>query len=516
MNIAVEQLKIPAQEELDASLVDPKPASVRSELDRLPLNDLDLAIRQSYTLLALLNRARLPLASRQQIMADFSIYCRQFDHRYHRQLSKEKSAVSDEGFTHLLQLKEEMAIGYKILLLDALKSHPRDYYLASLIFAVIYYHGQMMLQRYDRYMTQPKDAWGEINCLYALSEQMHLQHMQVHNEIPGEAPSIAELYRQLLLLNLANPYHLLPGEHWLLYRYFSHWSAYCRLDTTAEEQTQQACFEIDLTHNEGPRRRFGQGHPHISSQRFIHPQKLIILMQQQLQGLDTGHNAEEYGLPENENTQRLQELFQEIIQTWEYSESQRQPRNQCTGHAGIVWGIDTIFQLLDPKMFANIIGNGQMLRATGKMVNESESGFCLRLPQQLKSGFFNGQVLAMRSDQQADIKWTLGLVRWQQHLGEKEFLVGIEYIKGTIRPTLLTDLEEPQLQNPALLVSTVHDGHREHCLIAPSGSFSLSDELEIELPKQQKRYEIKPRELLRRTALVDLFSFRAESNSGAA
>ncbi len=512
MTMAAEQLKIPAQEVLDRSLLDPEPARIRAELDRLPLNDLDLAIHHSYTLLALLNRALLPLAARQQIMADFSVYCRQFDHRYQQQLGREIKPISDQGYDDLLLFKQEMAIGYKILLIDALKSHPRDYYLASLIFSVIYYNGQMMLQRYDRYLVQPQEAWREINYLFALSEQMHLQHMQVHNDMPGEAPSVAELYRQLLLLNLTNPYHLLPGEHWLLYQYFSHWAAYCRLEAEPPENLKQACFQIDLDGAEGPKRRFGAEARGSLNLRFVQPQKLIMLMQQHLQGLDTGHSATEFGLPEHGHKLRLQELLQDLIHGWQHSD-ERQPRSECDGYAGIVWGIDTIFQLLDPQLFANILGEGHMLRATGKMVNESENGFCLRLPQQLREGFSNGQVLAMRSDRQSNAQWTLGLVRWQQHLGEKEFLVGIEYIKGKISPTLLTDQDEPQLQTPALLVSKVSEGEREYRLVAPAGCFSLSEELEIELPRQQKRYDIKPRELLRHTALVDFFSFRAETHA---
>ncbi|MCL6420178.1 hypothetical protein [Aestuariirhabdus haliotis] len=512
MTTQIPQLHTPPQEISRSTLFAATPKAVKHELQELPLGNIPTALQECTKLLSLLNRTQIAISDRIGIMQSFDYSYRVFESYYRPSISikylRPKKATET---ANLMQLKEEMANGYKIILQESLNSRQGGRSLATHIYMSLYYLSHCLLHCYDNFQQHPSYIWSEINQLYFLAESRHLHQVTVGQVFePVTANTSSDLFKQILMLEGANPYQLNSGEHWVLFNYLGHWSKYVMLDQQFESEGTDNAFMVDLNHADKPFSNHSHQPPQSAELRLINSKKLISLVEQHIHSLSSGSSSTSIGMPAAINSEHAIDLLQKASQCWQQLNYRQDLRIPVTAMAGIVWGIHSIHHLLTPSTIETDPHNQQ--KTTGKMMNESHGGFCLRLSQSDLKNLYNGQVIATRSDRQSHPHWILGIVRWQQNTPNSQKLVGVEYIRGAIRPIKLCPQDRPgpgDNYRSGLLVTQRNNGRQQHSVLAASGVYNTGREMHLDVPQQGKQYDVRASELLTRTPLIDRFSFQA-------
>lgn len=128
------------------------------------------------------------------------------------QLEFPASGVEQTQIDQIQRLLEEMAGSYKRVLVDLAAAKPsdaaRDLARDAMLQAVRLL-ALRVLQSYVVYQDAPPGVWGELHRLYRHAEAIDVATVRVEHLADQ---SLGDVYRCVLLLALANPFHLMQGE----------------------------------------------------------------------------------------------------------------------------------------------------------------------------------------------------------------------------------------------------------------------------------------------------------------
>ena len=188
-------------------------------------------------------------------------------------------------------LLEEMANAYKIIIIDLLNTVARSpsehQILLDALPRAVHYLGQLVLGKYLLHEADPPDTWGELHRLYYYVEQ-HLEAAALARH-DGHEDSAQRLVRQaylrIVLLALANPYHLMPGEADTVHKELQTWSGLCALLTPPAGSNLAGKFLVDLASNSAPYYCSAGNRPAPAEARIIDLHGLIATLEQQIKSI---------------------------------------------------------------------------------------------------------------------------------------------------------------------------------------------------------------------------------------
>ena len=155
------------------------------------------------------------------------------------------------------ELQTELAIGYKIIVNESLSnanSRIDKKMLRTAIYRALHYLGNFLYQSYLVYQPPEGQVWMEIHHLYLFSEHNELATDIVKDTLHPKLGSntISALYKQIILLSLANPYRLSQLEIRNVNDQLRRWSRYSKLQKLNDPENPAGIFAIDLEHNTAP------------------------------------------------------------------------------------------------------------------------------------------------------------------------------------------------------------------------------------------------------------------------
>jgi len=216
-------LRIPPHNEASRPKPHLRVRDLRQWLQGLPRADLPRAVDTFNTQLEAINNARYPLHERIQLMDTLRQPARQFLLSLKQQLKKAPIPLGhrDRDAFHLAQrLLSEMAVGYKIItreliLRDSRKEHD-ELQLREAIYVSMQYLSRQLVEAYLIYAPEPAGIWHELHQLYQYAEDHALLILPLDDpypdfSLPGHY-TIDLAYKRILLLALAEPYHMMHGE----------------------------------------------------------------------------------------------------------------------------------------------------------------------------------------------------------------------------------------------------------------------------------------------------------------
>lgn len=114
--------------------------------------------------------------------------------------------------------------------------------------------GQALLHAYQVYAPCPAGAWRQIHGLYRLSETggFHQTAVKTDDSSDTSAGTVEDAYKQILLLALACPYRLRPGEAEQIHRWLCDWSQHATLTGFASAKNQNSLFVTNLASDDPP------------------------------------------------------------------------------------------------------------------------------------------------------------------------------------------------------------------------------------------------------------------------
>ncbi len=141
------------------------------------------------------------------------------------------------------ELQVELAIGYKHIVLalysgSIFSKFTRNKLLTMVIHRTIRHLTLALLTSFQIYTTAPKGIWKDVHQLYLLAEKQGIEDKYIADQICTsdiKSSTTSTLYKQIVLLSIADPYRL--AQHYIiqLYLLLEHWSQYCTLAPVASQ-----------------------------------------------------------------------------------------------------------------------------------------------------------------------------------------------------------------------------------------------------------------------------------------
>ena len=152
-----------------------------------------------------------------------------------------------------LELYSRMATAYKIMAADLGRMSGKKQQLATAIHRAMRYSSESLLTNYQIYLQYPAGLWKSIHTLYTAAEKEGIASKPVTDTTlaPPATSTIETVYKQILLLSLANPYRLRQKEIHHVYSALHDWAAACHL-SSADGKQDNGLFTINLLSDDPP------------------------------------------------------------------------------------------------------------------------------------------------------------------------------------------------------------------------------------------------------------------------
>ena len=318
-------------------------------LDGLPQLNEGLAFDGLLDRLQAINRLacdplqRSALAERFLGVVDYLVenHCRRCE-----QLEFPAGGVEQTQIDQIQRLLDEMAGSYKRVLVDlaaakigdATRDLARDAMLQAVRLLAL-----RVLQSYVVYRDAPPGVWGELHRLYRHAEAIDVATVRVEHLADQ---SLGDVYRSVLLLALANPFHLMQGEVRVTYERLAKWALAARIRHPAEFPPEapevfyaNRCF-VDLAADAPPGfgMRPGQAPPRDARILELRPVTQVVedrIRQTVLKGQQ---------LPMRERMER--DMLRRLRNAWSGRPARSSERSIQSGDVRVVSGLRAIHHVL--------------------------------------------------------------------------------------------------------------------------------------------------------------------------
>ena len=229
----------------------------------LPIGNTTVAAHQMLERLKTLNRSRYSGKERIQLHNTLRPVFQELTFSVRQPLRQANIPLDRQQLYRvalLHELLEQMATGYKLVVSElAMTPNLREYdtmLLTEAVYLAMCYLNQRLVDAYSMYAPEPKQVWSDLNQLYQFAEARQIHTNQIDEPYP-DTPlpvylNIDFVYKRMILLALAEPYHLMQYEADDMYRIVASSVHACVIEPFTEIVTQ-GDYAVDLDADIGPR-----------------------------------------------------------------------------------------------------------------------------------------------------------------------------------------------------------------------------------------------------------------------
>ena len=333
---------------LDLHLPETRPApravtveDVRRALESLPKLNEQQAFEAVHGLLRDLNRTELMPAVRfdlaecilDQVEYLSEALCRRCEHL--------EFPVPDHDQTYIDRVQSlltEMAIAYEHVVVAfaerSLDTAEQDVLQQALLRAMQLL-SLRVLQAYSVYDAVPGAVWRQLHRLYGYAERIDVARIRVEHLADQ---SVGDIYKRVLLLALANPFHLMQREARMADERLAKWALACRLSHPAEYPPEDAAsfyrarFHVDLAGEGPPGYGLVGGQPPPTDARLLDIKPVAKIAEDRIRALTLQGN-----LSIRERLER--DLLRRLRNAWTGRAERAAERNPQPGDVQIVGGL---------------------------------------------------------------------------------------------------------------------------------------------------------------------------------
>lgn len=523
------KLSVPEYQPVPNLVVETRPKHVQEWLDALPLaNGMD-AGRKLADAIAALNSAKLADDARIKLLDLYRASAQMLTpslqqlyvgrplplHEKHKQAAN----LQRELFT-------ELANGYKRALLDMGSrriSFGANKLLPLAIARSIESLGAMLDVYYETYRPSPTDVWFELNQLYwyAARQNLHEQAIAEDSKV-----SVNQLFKQVLLIALADPYRLHQGQLGEVKNYLAGFAKQAELQPLGKAENTHGLFLVRLDGDKPPKAL--AHHAGVTDARtdiILNTIPLARTAHQQLQEMDSGVPLKKIGLPEAARQPGYREMLKRLIKQWGIAPKRIFNRTPVQADLFVCGGISSLHHVLNqagassaPDVETEVMITVQVpdpAQATGayqtyncanwQVLNESAGGVALSKDPASAAKIKVGDIISLPSSN--DEGTGVAIVRWMQSTTDNHLELGAQMLAPqaeaiVIKPVIAA---ADALFQPALLLPAVPALNQPECMVAARGSFQPMREFEVRF--QDKTRSVRAQKLVEQTDSLDLFFF---------
>jgi hypothetical protein len=389
------------------------------------------------------------------------------------------------------------------------------------IFRALSHALSVMVQSYKAYYPVPAGIWQEANSLYLYADEQGFA-----NEAPDEnsKSSIADLYFEMLMLSLADPYRLMNREVDRVLEILRQNRGQVELKLSAEGVDPQRAFVVALDADAAPR-PLVQGNKAAEGtiMRLVEPSKLVERLQQKLKAsLAAGAT----NAAKSRATHDLNDLIGRLCRLWGDPPKRQFRRNPADTGVALCSGIKAIAYFSElatnenPEADLEAIREGRtipllkipqdpMSQLVGveewQVLNQSANGLRVHRARGGNVGVTVGEAVGVRFV--GGRSWNIGIVRWLTLLEDSALEFGMELISPAgYSVTLETTIGSTGRAVPAVLLSAAHPEVPPDTVLTVSDTYA--DLREFELNDHGEISTVRATTLVERTSKFDLFQFQ--------
>ncbi len=250
------KLSIPERNNNPNITIHPGVAQIRAKLDHLPLANARESCIQIHALLKPLNRAPLDLNTRSKIIGMILPLLEDLTSSLRTTYMNAPLPLAEKLTRNALiinTLQTEVSYTYKIIVQDLLEDQAATatgyVQLPQAIYYAMSFLARQLVDTYALYSDEPKHIWGELNQLYLFAEKQQLQDIELNPTNATDEPkpaTITNIYRRIVLLSLANPYHLMQGEAVKMFKRLIDWAPNCNIIPHGNKPVPEGQLFVDL------------------------------------------------------------------------------------------------------------------------------------------------------------------------------------------------------------------------------------------------------------------------------
>ena len=512
-------LNLPAERSAPPRDLEVRPKQLKAWLESLPLQQSFEAGRRMVAHLAAVNRAKLDLDTRVQILETYRPVANAILEDLEAIYAKAPLPLGPrprDALTLARDLAAELANGCKIAVVEKSgKLFGGKKQLALLVLRAIEYLSARLRASYKSYTPTPPGTWSDLHQLY-----LHAEQEGVASE-PADAQTrltVADAYCEALLLSLTDPYRLAQGEADRVLAQLAGYRGLLAPDRTRPQTPTSAHFMIPCDTDKPPKPALSANDdPGGPNARLLDANPLVDKMRLKKKALETGNVSATMSRamgPEG------LALLGKLIQLWGDPPKRAARRDPAQSTVAICVGIKAVshFVSLEPKI--DLATEDEMLRRgitmplhalpldddsqpmaviEWEVVNQSVGGLKVRRGE-AQQPLAVGEVVGVKITGRAH--WTIAVVRWLTLFEEGGMEFGLQFLSPVARMVWVqpTITSSPQAKLGLLMGE---DEGRLDALLTPPNTFAELREFEVD--QEGKVSCVRARQLLEKTGRFELF-----------
>lgn len=252
------QQNLPQRRPPGSQSFDTRPDAVERWIADLPILNAGETSRQLYTTLLEINSLDIDNRDRfntlEKLRAPIQLVLASLKKHYLGQdfpLNSKSRKVSDL----CKAMYEQLATSYRIVLSDEMQKarfRKDNKIITAALHRAMSALGQMLVKSFQVYAPYPPHIWREIHELYRIAEQNKLEDSVIKDGDDCSANTVANLYKQILLLTLACPYRMRQGTVELIYAKLRDWAADATLSGMLNAGNPSGMFVTNLMSDDPP------------------------------------------------------------------------------------------------------------------------------------------------------------------------------------------------------------------------------------------------------------------------
>lgn len=457
-----------------------------------------------------------------------------------------------ERTRQIAQLERELLgaliLGYEMIS-SATGPTPRSSRRALALVAerVLAARGELLLRHIEAEEPLPTAFWRRTYAVYAQAEAAKLVRRRVRDRqwAGSRRPSPTDAFVSALLLALAHPHSLRPGEAARIHRATQQWARLARLtpvsETPADADERGSVFALALDAVAAPcqwRQRVGEAR---YPERVLDAAAIVHEVEQcYARAMANGRAA---GSAPGDDDLIGPTGLKRLLDNWNPRSLAPAPQISASQAAEVAVGLAAVHECLDPSMpipgaamrterarhYMHLPENVLQTIATDDhfpgesskypharaaeetspakaheykgsdwLVEATDShGFCLRWQGSGRAGATVGELVAFRTEGDNG-PWHLGVVRWLQFIDDSSFAIGCELLSSP--PKAIRIRREPANRHrrsahrgpgePALLLPTPGTGDDSATVLVPAHQFRTDDILELDADDRILRVQL--------------------------
>ncbi|MCF6236699.1 MAG: hypothetical protein L3J70_10075 [Gammaproteobacteria bacterium] len=339
------EIKTPSLIEYPDFDFDTHPLKVEQWIAELPLSNTGETARLIFNTLTKLNRHPIPIKNRVKILEIFRPVVSCLLKTIHKHFFSSTTPITAKNKTvaHLVRsLQEEMANGYKIVIMDSLNpenSYPDPKIQTMVAHRALYYLGGMLFTSYQVYMPPPAGVWRDTHQVFHFSEQFNLFHNTVNDTENDLTPwsSILDAYKKIALFALADPYHLSQYDMKKLRTTLSLWASSCQLTQYSDSFSQSDTILINPDGDLPPSKKVQLDEKQTVRYRSLDTTEALHKIRR-----DLSRTSEKKIIRQKNQSRLSSSLLTHLLNAWSPAIKQRSARKNREATLNGAFGLDAV------------------------------------------------------------------------------------------------------------------------------------------------------------------------------